>query len=155
MSVTTELQTIPPGSLGFVSDVWDLKERIRKETGYLQQNKSFFRDAYQRTTAHVLLEDDSPVGFISVQDDGYILLLGVDPAAHENGYGRRLIEHITEHHRSLTCHARVENASAVAFYKQLGFEITHMVEDYYGDKEDAYYLIRKGDRDDLWDQWRD
>lgn len=152
MSVTTELQTIPEDTNTHLSDIWELKETISAQTGFLQQDHHFFEKIYQNNTTHILF-DDSPIGFITVQNDGYILLLGVHPHYQERGYGQTLIEHAAETHFSLTCHTRTANTDAISFYKQLGFEISHTIEHYYEDNTNAYYLIREGDRNDVWDQW--
>lgn len=153
MSVTPEIQVISPGENTLVSDVWELKETIRAETGFLQQKHDFFKDIYYKSTTYLLREDDVLLGFITLRDDGYILFLGVNPLYHGAGYGRKLIEYATDQFQSLSCHTRVSNTQAIEFYHHLGFETSHVIKQYYSNGSDAYFLIRETDRSDVWTQW--
>jgi ribosomal protein S18 acetylase RimI-like enzyme len=125
-------------------DVWRLKEEIRAETGSLRQQREFFKEAYEDSTTFAELDESGAVvGFVSIQDNGYILFLGVDPQLREQGIGRHLIEHGTNtiSSRAKTCHVRVSNTGALAFYQSVGFVVSHRVEEYYEDGDDAFYLL--------------
>lgn len=140
MSVNVEKRTDPPGESHHATDAWELKERIRVGEGVLRQRRGFFMDAYRRSTAHLLFENDSLVAFASVRRDGYILFLAVDPACRGQGLAEELIGAVGDDHRSVSCHARTTNEQALGFYEHLGFEIIRRIDNYYEDGGDAYYL---------------
>lgn len=141
MSVTTEIQNIRPGGEYLINRVWQLKETIREETGLLKQRRAFFFDSYKKTQSYVLLENHSPIGFLTIQEDGYILFFGIHPDHHREGHGETLLRKAKQTHPQLTCHVRTENTGAFEFYKQMGFEISHTISNYYEDGGDAYYLL--------------
>lgn len=133
----------PPKDDSHLDDVWELKQHIRREEGYLCQTWDFFSSAYERNTAHVLLDEGgSVVGFAVVRSDGYILFLGVDPEYRGESLGRELVERAGEDHDKLSCHTRASNENAVSFYEYLGFEVDRYVESYYQNGEDAKYMSR-------------
>ena len=148
MSVTIELRVFGTGDDAFVEEAWALKERIRREEGVLKQRRGFFTDAYARSKVYALVEpgydDETLVGFASTRRDGYILFLAISREYRGEGFGRKLIAAVADEHGSVTCHARASNDPALAFYEHLGFEIERLVEGYYEDRGDAYYL-RLGD----------
>lgn len=130
----------PPGDSDHVGEAWELKERIRRSEGVLRQRRGFFTDAYRRATTHLLFEDDELIAFASVRRDGYVLFLAVDPDCRGCGHGERLIGDIASNHRSVSCHARTTNETALGFYEHLGFEVKRRIDNYYEDGGDAYYL---------------
>lgn len=142
----------PPKDDRHLDDVWELKQRIRREEGYLCQTWDFFSSAYERNMAHVITEggreeangdgDGGVVGFAVVRSDGYILFLGVDPEYRGEGLGRELVERAGEDHDKLSCHTRASNQNAVDFYEHLGFEVDRYVGSYYQNGEDAKYMSR-------------
>jgi ribosomal-protein-alanine N-acetyltransferase len=140
VSATLETRVVAPGDEDRVSEVWDLKERIREEEGVLRQRKGFFTRAYRKATNHLLLADGEVVGFAVVRRDGYLLFLAVAPEFRGDGHGRRLVADVASDHDSVTCHARASNEAAVSFYEHLGFEVTRSIEGYYEDGGDALYL---------------
>lgn len=143
MSVHVERRTVNPGQTDFVDEAWELKERIRREDGVLRQRRSFFQNAYRRSTVYLYVDrsrDDHLVGFAAVRRDGYILFLAVDESYRDEGFGKRLVARVAEDNRTVTCHARTTNDDALEFYQQLGFEIKRRIESYYEDGGDAYYL---------------
>jgi ribosomal-protein-alanine N-acetyltransferase len=143
VSVNIETRVFPAGDGQYVEDAWALKERIRREEGWLRQRKGFFMDAYTRAKTYALVEsglEETLVGFASVRRDGYILFLAVDPDRRHEGLGRRLIAEVARDHSSVSCHARTTNQEAIEFYQTVGFEIQRRVDNYYEDRGDAYYL---------------
>jgi ribosomal-protein-alanine N-acetyltransferase len=143
VSVNIDSRTVSPGSNTFVEEAWELKERIRREEGVLQQRKGFFTDAYRRSTVYCFVTEgasESLIGFAATRRDGYILFLAVAPDFRGDGFGKRLIATVADNYSGVTCHARTTNESALSFYKHLGFEIDRRVTSYYEDGGDAYYL---------------
>ena len=140
MSATIEKRVDGPNDATHVEAAWALKERIRRAEGVLKQRRGFFVDAYRRSTTHLLFDDDELRGFVSVRRDGYILFLAVAPEARGQGLGRRLVAEVAQNHRSVTCHARSTNESALRFYEHIGFEVRRRIDNYYEDGGDAYYL---------------
>lgn len=143
MSVNVDTRVVGPGEADFAEAAWDLKEHIRREEGVLKQRRSFFSDAYRRSTVYILIEegvDDSLIGFASTRRDGYILFLAVDPEHRGRGFGRQLIANVAEDYDTVSCHARTTNDAAVEFYTHVGFEVKRRVDNYYEDGGAAYYL---------------
>jgi ribosomal protein S18 acetylase RimI-like enzyme len=140
VSATIEKRVDGPNDATHVEAAWALKERIRAAEGVLKQRRGFFVDAYRRSTTHLLLDDGDLVGFVSARRDGYILFLAVEPSARGQGFGRQLVAEVAQNHRSVTCHARATNESALSFYEHIGFEIRRRIDNYYEDGGDAYYL---------------
>lgn len=140
MSVNVEKRVDAPGSDTHAEAAWELKERIRRTEDVLKQRRSFFMDAYRRSTTHLLFEDDALLGFTSTRRDGYILFLAVAPEVRGEGYGEQLVAEVAENNRSVACHARTTNESALDFYKHIGFKTKRRIDNYYEDSGDAYYL---------------
>ena len=141
VSVNIDSRVVSPGSDEYVEEAWDLKELIHREEGVLKQRRSFFTDAYRRSTVHCYLQNgEKLVGFAAVRRDGYILFLAVDPECRGEGIGKRLVARVVEDHRTVTCHARTTNETALQFYENFGFEIKRRIDNYYEDGGDAYYL---------------
>ncbi len=150
VSVSVDTTVVPPGDDEYVEAAWDLKEGIRRDRGVLKQRRRFFFSAYRQATTHVILTNDGRnlVGFSCTRDGGYLLFLAVDSEYQGMGFGRELVAAISEEHDQITCHARVSNDAALAFYESLGFEIARRIDGYYEDGGDAYYL-RLGDVEGL------
>lgn len=140
MSVNVEARFVEAGSDEYLEEAWELKEQIRRSEGVLKQRWTFFSDAYRRARVHALLVDDELVGFAAVRQDGYLLFLAVDEEHRKDGLGKRLVAYVADKHDTVTCHARVTNENALAFYESLGFERKRRIDGYYEDGGDAYYL---------------
>lgn len=151
VSVEVTREVVPPGDTSRAEAAWDLKERIRREEGILKQRRSFFMDAYRRSRVVLYIAGDSIAGFVAARRDGYILFLAVAPDHRGEGLGERLVGEIAEEVESVTCHARVENESALGFYEHVGFNRVRRIDGYYEDGGDAWYL-RLGDRRKLLDR---
>ncbi|MDS0294659.1 GNAT family N-acetyltransferase [Halogeometricum luteum] len=154
MSVNVEKRVDQPGSAEHAEQAWELKERIRRSEGVLKQRRGFFIDAYRRATTHLYFEDETLIGFASTRRDGYILFLAVAPEARGQGYGERLVAEVARDHRSVSCHARTTNEGALAFYKNIGFEVKREITSYYEDGGDAYYL-RLGEKASIREKFSD
>ena len=158
MSVNVEPRVVESGDDEFVTDAWQLKERIRKHEGVLKQRRGFFTQAYRRSTVHLFVTGDGTdehlMGFAAVRRDGYILFLAVAPEFRNEGIGKQLIATVADEHGTVTCHARASNQNALEFYKHLGFDIERRIDGYYEDGGNAYYL-RLGDDETLTDKLAD
>ena len=142
MSINVQRRVVSPGDDDFVERAWQLKERIRRTDGVLRQRKSFFSNAYERSTVYLYADrgSDRLIGFAAVRRDGYILFLAVDPEYRGQGFGKRLVASVADEHSAVTCHARTTNSEALDFYKHLGFRVKRRIDSYYEDGGDAYYL---------------
>jgi len=142
VSINIQRRVVSPGNDEYVERAWRLKERIRRSDGVLRQRRSFFTNAYTRSTVHLYLDKsrDQLIGFAAVRRDGYILFLAVDTQYRGQGFGKRLVASVAEDHSSVTCHARTTNQEALEFYRSLGFEKKRRIDAYYEDGGDAYYL---------------
>ncbi|MHB9286629.1 GNAT family N-acetyltransferase [Halobacteriales archaeon Cl-PHB] len=151
MSVHIQRRVVSPGDDEDVDKAWQLKERIRRAEGVLRQRRSFFRNAYRRSTVFEYVDrsnEDRLIGFAAVRRDGYILFLAVDERYRGEGFGKRLVASVADEYGTVTCHARTTNTDALRFYKHLGFEVKRRIDDYYEDGGDAYYL-KLGDDEGL------
>lgn len=153
MSVNVDRRIVPPGEDEYLERAWRLKEHIRTTEGVLRQRRSFFHNAYTRSTVYVYVDETEGalIGFATVRRDGYILFLAVDQDYRGQGFGKRLVASAAEDHETVTCHARATNDRALAFYEALGFETERRVEGYYEDGGDAFYL-RLGDQPSIRDR---
>jgi ribosomal protein S18 acetylase RimI-like enzyme len=156
-------RTVPPGSDERAVAVWELKERIRRLEGLLDQRRAFFDATYRQSrcylavavgdgraavaegAAHGLTE---VAGFALVRPDGYLSLLGVAPARRRHGLGSRLLDRVVEDHPGVGCHVRATNDSALGFYLDRGFLVDGVESSYYRDGTDAYRLVRDPERAD-------
>jgi ribosomal protein S18 acetylase RimI-like enzyme len=146
VSAIVETCRDPRGEERHEAEAWALKERIRQTEGVLKQRRGFFSDAYRRADCRLLYVDDELAGFVTARRDGYILFLAVAPEHRGEGYGEQLVASVARDHDSVTCHARVSNEDALAFYQHIGFEIVRRIDGYYEDGGDAYYLKLGEDR---------
>ena len=142
MSVTVESTIVLPGDDAYLEQAWELKELIRRQSGVLKQRRRFFVTAYRQARSHIVFEPDTDqlIGFACTREGGYLLFLAIAPRYQGNGFGRELVSAVASEHDVLTCHARVSNEKALAFYDTMGFEIVRRVNRYYEDGGDAYYL---------------
>ena len=151
MSVNVQRRVVDPGEDDLVEDAWRLKERIRQAEGVLRQRRSFFQNAYERSTVYAYVDRsraDHLIGFAAVRRDGYVLFLAVDDEYRGEGFGKRLIASVAEDYGSVSCHARATNQDALEFYQHLGFEVRRRIDAYYEDGGDAFYL-KLGDEDGI------
>lgn len=146
MSEQLPIRTVGPSEDRHLEDAWRVKECIRREDGVLAQGRGFFVTQYRRSTDYLVLAPDSDrvAAFAIVRPDGYLSLLGVAPEHRRQGHGSRLIDRADDDHDRVTCHTRVTNESAVAFYLSQGFVVENRIESYYRDGTDAYELVLGG-----------
>ncbi len=92
---------------------------------YWQQQADAMRHTYlpsARNWVYVEGKADSPVGFISLKGN-YIAALFVAPGSQRKAVGRELLTFAKQNYPSLELSVYVENAGAVAFYRQEGFRV--------------------------------
>jgi ribosomal-protein-alanine N-acetyltransferase len=96
--------------------------------------------------------DGRILGFVVVDRDrhsqGHVITIDVLPGAQRSGLGSRLMATAEERLRALGCsvvflEAAVDNAAALAFYKQHGYTLVHTIPRYYLDSIDALVLAKE------------
>ncbi|MFD2026491.1 ribosomal protein S18-alanine N-acetyltransferase [Promicromonospora aerolata] len=83
--------------------------------------------------------DQPIVGYAGLWFDGdvtQVMTIGVDPAAQRHGVGRQLLAALIERSRKVKAEAvllevRVDNAPAIAMYREFGFEVLGVRKRYY------------------------
>ncbi len=142
MSQELSTRTVDRGDDRYLEATWRAKERIRRQDGVLAQGRGFFVSQYRRSTVYLVLgaEPDRVAAFALVRRDGYLSLLGVTPEHRRQGLGSQLIERAAADHDRVTCHTRMTNEGAVAFYLERGFVVEQQINGYYRDGTDAYKL---------------
>ncbi len=88
------------------------------------------------------------LGTIQRAYEARILALAVEEDWRRHGIASRLTRQFLENFRDygvqrVTLEVRVSNQPAIELYRSMGFEPTGMIEDYYGDGEDAYVMENK------------
>jgi ribosomal-protein-alanine N-acetyltransferase len=156
-------RTVPPGSDERAVAVWELKERIRRLEGLLDQRRAFFDATYRQSRCYLAVAvgdggvggtdavpaaPEEVVGFALVRPDGYLSLLGVAPARRRHGLGSRLLDRVVDDHPGVGCHVRATNDGALGFYLDRGFLVDRVESSYYRDGTDAYRLLRDPERAD-------
>ena len=71
----------------------------------------------------VAVSEQTVVGFITVDDEGYILGLYVDTSQFRQGVGSTLLKAAQDRRKRLSLHVFAENAPAVRFYQAQGFAV--------------------------------
>ena len=91
------------------------------------------------------------LGFVVVdrdrQNEGHVITIDVLPEARRSGLGSRLMAEAEQRLRQFGCSAvfletAVDNATAIAFYKRLGYAVIHTIPRYYLDSVDALVLAK-------------
>lgn len=87
--------------------------------------------------------EEKILGYIIFSEGGHIISIAVHPQHRKNGIGARLLRRAlkTLHSKIVWAEVRRSNQGAQAFYLKMGFQITGMVPNYYGN-EDALIVHR-------------
>lgn len=115
-----------------------------------------YEDLCANKNRYFLLKDgEEAVGYAGIWmilDEAHINKICVCPKHRGKGYGRRLMEGVTEAvwrlgADSLTLEVRRSNSAAISMYVAFGFEVEGIRKNYYEDTgEDALIMWKKGIR---------
>jgi ribosomal-protein-alanine N-acetyltransferase len=127
---------------------------------YKEELKIFGKSLGEKTLYNEVLYNDMSRYFIALVDGkraGYvgswltlpnaeILNLFVSDKYRGLGIGKLLMSYVFEVCKEekielLTLEVRVSNTFAIQMYQELGFEVSHVRKNYYGDNEDAYLMM--------------
>ncbi len=88
-------------------------------------------------------KEEKILGYIIFSRDGHLISIAVHPQHRRNRIGARLLQKALEtlHSEKVWAEVRRSNQGAQAFYLKMGFQITGMVPNYYGN-EDALTVQR-------------
>lgn len=139
--MNVEIEVLEKGDNKYLKNTWMIKQNIRRKNNLLRQRKDFFEDTYIDSVKYIAKDDDDKiVGFSTIINSNYIALFGVSPRLQNKGVGSKLLESMKNDYDNLVCHTRISNNSALNFYESNGFVIDEIVDNYYRNNEDAYYL---------------
>ncbi len=99
---------------------------------------------YERVDADQYREEEKILGYIIFSQDGHIISIAVHPQHRKKGIGTQLLQRAlkTPHSKKVWAEVRRSNQGAQTFYFRMGFQITGMVPNYYGN-EDALIIERE------------
>ncbi len=117
------------------------------------EQQSFPKSPYSRTTfVHlywlypetfwIYVDQDkgkeTSCGYLVFSKDGHLISLAIDPRYRRKGIGKTLLQEAMETLavKKMWAEVRRSNQGALAFYQQIGFQVTGVIPDYYG-SEDA------------------
>jgi ribosomal-protein-alanine N-acetyltransferase len=85
--------------------------------------------------------EEAIVGYIIFAQDGHIISIAVHPQHRRKGIGRKLLQKAMEapQRNRVWAEVRRSNHGAQAFYSKMGFQITGLIPNYYGN-EDALII---------------
>jgi ribosomal-protein-alanine N-acetyltransferase len=125
------------------------------------ENQSFPKSPYDWTTffnLHALYpktflvyvnktrvrSEEEILGYIIFTLEGHIISIAVHPQHRRKGIGRELLQQAMKnsHLKKVWAEVRRSNQGAQAFYSKMGFQITGLVPNYYGN-EDALIIERR------------
>jgi len=98
---------------------------------------------YERIDTAYSREEEKILGYIIFSQDGHIISIAVHPQHRKKGIGTQLLQRAvrTPHSKKVWAEVRRSNQGAQTFYFRMGFQITGMVQNYYGN-EDALIVER-------------
>lgn len=101
------------------------------------------------TKGIVLYQNTKAIGFILYRqafDDSEILTFCILPEEQNKGYGHQLLQEMIKILKKPgKCFLEVSNINkeAIYLYEKNNFRIVHIRKDYYGEKKDAYMMMRE------------
>jgi len=98
-------------------------------------------DAIERVNTNHDRKEEEILGYIIFTMEGHVISIAVHPHHRRKGIGRKLLQKAmqTPHLKKVWAEVRRSNQGAQAFYFNMGFQITGMVPNYYGN-EDALII---------------
>jgi ribosomal-protein-alanine N-acetyltransferase len=113
---------------------------------------SYLRELENPNSHYIVARQDGRIvgyaGMWVISDEAHISTIAVHPSYRRRGLGRRLITHlievaVREGAAVVTLEVRESNLAAQSLYRQLGFEATGRLRNYYGDTGENGILMRK------------
>ena len=94
-------------------------------------------DAVERVNTSHDRKKEEILGYIIFTQDGHIISIAVHPQDRRKGIGAQLLQRAmkTPHLKKVWAEVRRSNQGAQAFYSKLGFQITGLVPNYYGNED--------------------
>ncbi|MFG1450509.1 MAG: ribosomal protein S18-alanine N-acetyltransferase [Thermoplasmataceae archaeon] len=131
-------------------DIYDVMD-IARNSFSEYYSSSLIMDLYSAwpQAFRVYVLNESVQGFIigarNHEGEARILLLAVRSELRSQGIGKSLMENfinfaIQNHLMSIRLEVKVDNESAIAFYRKFGFVITSRIKGYYSDSSDAFTM---------------
>jgi ribosomal protein S18 acetylase RimI-like enzyme len=127
----------PLSSLKVVNEIVSLHNEVWKNsTGIIDLLKNssdcfVLHDEKNHVIGYAFVEEDKKRGFIELQD------IAVSPKFQGQSGGKILMSSIMRKYDRVKLIVRESNARLIAFYKNLGFELESMIENYYDINEDG------------------
>jgi ribosomal-protein-alanine N-acetyltransferase len=135
----------------------DLEQIIEIEKISFPKRKPFsedyFKKLYQKSPGRIVVAEDKGkiLGYIigGVQKDcGKIISIAVHPLHRKRGIGKELVNFLIEHFKKnglkkFLLLVRRDNLVAISFYKNLGFQISKIIKNYYRNGDDAFLMERE------------
>jgi ribosomal-protein-alanine N-acetyltransferase len=83
------------------------------------------------------LKEDQILGYIVFSYEGHIISIAVHPLHRRKGIGKELLERVMRipYPKKVWAEVRKSNQGAQAFYLRMGFRITGVVPNYYGNED--------------------
>jgi ribosomal-protein-alanine N-acetyltransferase len=102
---------------------------------------SEYRDTFMVYTTKSEDKKEEILGYIVYSPDGHIISIAVHPNYRRKGIGTKLLKKVFSSPRINRVWAEVRRSNSIAqrFYLKLGFKITGIIPNYYGD-EDAFII---------------
>jgi len=126
--------------------------RIERASSLHPWTESAFYNEFTNPYSHlwILEEEGAALGYVCVwfiHEDGQIVNVVVLPEYRGCGLGKTLIEHVideakTRGIRSLSLEVRRSNQTALALYRNFGFQEVSVRTRYYENGEDALLMVR-------------
>ena len=104
-------------------------------------------------TSYILSSNGTTVGYClcgEAENDPFIasiISFSILPQFRGRKLGEKMltktIDNLRSKYRSVQLQVRVSNIPAISLYEKCGFEITHTLEKYYDDGENAYEMVKR------------
>ena len=127
-------------------------ERIAFEKDRFSPRRVKYLLTKARSTMLVLEQNGAIIGAVyllwhKTRRTGRIYNIVIAPKLQGKGYGAKLLKRCERECQCRKCHyiyleVRVDNKSAIEFYKKHGFEITGKLPDYYDDGSAGYRMLK-------------
>lgn len=131
----TKVQILP--SLRIINEIVALHNKVwENSTGIIDLLKNgsecfVLYDDNDRVIGYAFVEEDKKRGFFELQD------IAVSPEHRRQGGGKRLLQSIMDRYDRIKLIVRAQNEELIAYYRNLGFEIETLIENYYEINEDG------------------